>query len=136
MRDYTAPPRPTWAGDPTPFDVRGCKSTVTTHTGSLTKVVLCPDQSELLPVASRTPPRTMSARRQVGPQNSSSHAASIVVPGVGTGILRGLFLRETRHLSPPRVRGYPADYSPPAIPNTPVSLSNNHDIPTPPVCVW
>ena len=26
----------------------------------------------------------------------------------------------------PYLRGYPTDYSPPAIPNTPVSLSNNH----------
>ena len=44
----------------------------------------------------------------------------------GNNFLQGLFLRETRHLSPPCMRGYPADYSPPAIPNTPVSLSNNH----------
>ena len=114
-----------------PRSQQGYKSTVRTHTGSLTKVILCPDQSELLPVASRTPPRTISARRHVGPQNSCSHAVSIVVPGVGTTFLPGIFLRETRHLSLPRQQEYSDDYSPPAIPHTPVSLSNDLDSPSP-----
>ena len=76
--------------------------------GPLIKVVLCPDQSELLPVASRTPPRTISARRHAGPPNSCPHAASIVVPGGGSAFLQGIFLREIRQLSLPHTQGYKA----------------------------
>ena len=132
MRDYTAPPRPTWAGDPTPFDVRGCKSTVTTHTGSLTKVVLCPDQSELLPVASRTPPRTMSASRHVGPQNSSSHAASIVVPGVGNRDSEGPFPTGNTPPIPPVYEGIPRRLLPAGNPPHPrFTLKQPLDSPSP-----
>ena len=80
----------------------------TPMTGPLIKVVLCPDQSELLPVASRTPPRTISARRHAGPPNSCPHAASIVVPGGGSAFLQGIFLREIRQLSLLHTQGYKA----------------------------
>ena len=104
--------------------------------GPLIKVVLCPDQSELLPVASRTPPRTISARRHVGPPYSCPHAVSIVVPGGGSAFLQGIFLREIHQISLPHPQGYSHDYSPPVIPHPPVSLSNDHQIPHSPVCVW
>ena len=93
----------------------------------LTQVVLCPDQSELLPVASRTPPRTISARRHVRPPE-------IPVPTpfqLWYLAWEQFFCRDFSYgkhaiYPPPHLRGYPTDYSPPAIPNTPVSLSNNH----------